>query len=561
MEHTDLSKDEVIIVDNASNDGTREWLSSLRIKNLKVILNLENFGYAKGNNIGIAQAKGNFVILLNNDTLVSEFWVDKLLSGFDQDVGLVGPISNRIGSMQQVSIPGVNNKNYLDLTARYIEKHKGEHYEVEKLCFFCVAIPLKIINRVGYLDENFGRGNFEDDDFCLRVRKEGFKLRIVEDCFVYHTGSVSFKKIKNSDYDSLISKNLRYFETKHSVTYSYENLVRDYEYILQNAQSSEVYLYRKPIYDLVNSAALINSRWKIRIKVLDSKYFHGLLSFIYKKFKTISNVSNLLRRVKLFLSNYGIEGVIGRLNEKVFQNFWKQSELPESCPKNIPIFIISFNRLFCLKQLVNYLVELGFKKNIVIIDNASTYEPLLNYLSSVDVRVVRLSKNLGHLALWKCGLFDNELSSAPFILTDCDVLPDKNCPRDFISLFYKRLLKDKNLTKVGFGLEITDLPEKYSRKKEVINWELRYWSNIDEQDERFYKAWIDTTFAVYRPNIKPYMSAWWKSLRSNYPYIARHYPWYITDDMPTEILIEESFYQKHIKDISSHWYSDSTKKL
>ena len=556
LEHTDLSRDEIIVVDNASTDGTQEWLNSLQIKNLRVILNSENFGYAKGNNIGIAQAQGDFVILLNNDTLVSKCWVDKLIRGFDHDVGLVGPISNRIGSMQQVSIPGVNRKNYLDLTTRYTAKHKTEQYEVEKLCFFCVAIPIRIIKRVGYLDENFGRGNFEDDDYCLRVRKEGFKLRIVEGCFIYHTGSVSFKKIKSSDYNALINKNLKYFETKHQVNYSFENVVRDYRNILQNAKSSEVYLYRKPIYDLVNSSIRVKSRWKTYVKAFDSKYFYGLISFVCKEWKKLHNVPTLLRKASRFYSNFGIVGISGRLNERLFDTLEKQPELPANCPKDIPIFIISFNRLFCLRQLVSYLVELGFKKNIVIIDNASTYGPLVDYLSSLDVKVVRLSKNLGHLALWKCGLFDKEISTAPFILTDCDVLPKENCPSDFIDFFYKRLLKDKDLTKVGFGLEISDLPEKYQRKKEVIEWELQYWLNVDEQDRGFYKAHIDTTFAVYRPNVKPYMSKWWRSLRSNYPYVARHYPWYITDDISREVLEEEFYYQKSAKSVSSHWYSD-----
>lgn len=362
LEHTDLSKDEIIVVDNASTDGTREWLNSLQIENLKIILNLKNFGYAKGNNIGIAQAEGDFVILLNNDTLVSEFWVDKLLSGFDQEVGLVGPISNRIGSMQQVSIPGVNSENYLDLTAKYVAKHKYEHFEVEKLCFFCVAIPMRIIRQVGYLDENFGRGNFEDDDYCLRVRKEGFKLRIVEDCFIYHTGSVSFKKIESSDYDALIDKNLKYFETKHDVDYSYENLVRDYTYILLNAKSTETYLFRKPIYDLVSSLVLVKTRWKRCIKTFDSKYLFGLISFIHQKLMRSRDIPFLLKKSERFYSNFGFVGVIGRLNEKIFHIFRKQPQLPETCPKNIPIFITSFNRLFCLRQLVNYLVELGYKK-------------------------------------------------------------------------------------------------------------------------------------------------------------------------------------------------------
>lgn len=556
-----LKKCEVIIVDNNSIDGTKEWLLSIKQQNLpnvQIILNTENFGYAEGNNIGILKARGDIVILLNNDTLLSKGWLDKLLSGFDETTGLVGPITNRIGSMQQVTFPGVTSLTFDEVTKRYTHLHANEYFDVEKLCFFCVAIKRSVIEKIGLLDKNFGIGNFEDDDYCFRVRSAGYKLRIAEGCFIYHMGSISFSKMNKSEYQALIQKNLKYFEKKHSVAYGYENLLRDYYYIKQHSSASESYLFRQPIYALINSQVKHNYLpvgLKAKIKKFDSQYLFGLIGRSYFLLKKVKKIHCRINVYHKFYQNYGIRGLVYRLKEKTQIVRYSAISLPSELPVNIPIFIISYNRLICLKQLVEYLSACGLEKNIVILDNNSTYPPLLDYLASIQVKVVYLKKNYGHLALWKSRLFESVITTQPFVLTDCDVIPDANCPLDFLNHFYSKLLKNEKLTKVGFALSIDDIPENYFRKKEVILWELKHWQHIDQRDPEFFDASIDTTFAVYRPNVMPYMSQWWSSARSNYPYIARHYPWYITNSSPENVLQEEKFYQESIKSKFSHWYS------
>ncbi|AQS51406.1 hypothetical protein PAEH1_07285 [Paenalcaligenes hominis] len=140
-----------------------------------------------------------------------------------------------------------------------------------------------------------------------------------------------------------------------------------------------------------------------------------------------------------------------------------------------PIFIIVFNRLEALRPVVSWLEQAGYK-NIHLIDNASTYPPLLDYLAASPHHVHTMQENHGHLVLWKSGQFDHIIQHQPFVLNDCDVLPSKNCPADVVERLAAILARYKNFTKVGLSLHIDDLPAHYAHKQQVIEWETPFWS-------------------------------------------------------------------------------------
>ena len=89
---------EIIIVDNASTDGTLDYLRRYESahSNVHVIANKENLGFAGGNNQGLALSKGEYVLLLNNDTVVTDGWLSRMLATLmnHPEAGLVGPMSN-----------------------------------------------------------------------------------------------------------------------------------------------------------------------------------------------------------------------------------------------------------------------------------------------------------------------------------------------------------------------------------------------------------------------------------------------------------------------------------
>ena len=219
---------ELIVIDNASTDSTQDSLRMFARQHdrVRIQTNDINKGFAGGNNDGIKLACGEFVILLNNDTLVPAGWLDRLLQQFDDNpmVGLIGPVTNSAGNEQRIELEGLNESNYERVAGDYIELQKGAWFSTKKLGFFCVAIRKDVIENIGLLDEAFGVGMFEDDDYCLRAKQAGYRLAVVEDCFVYHKGSISFKKLTNTEYIDLFDRNRIYYFKKHGVLWHYVDI-------------------------------------------------------------------------------------------------------------------------------------------------------------------------------------------------------------------------------------------------------------------------------------------------------------------------------------------------
>lgn len=211
---------EVVVVDNASTDGTREYLSALasREPRLKVILNADNRGFAGGNNDAIREASGEILVLLNSDTQVSDGWLEGLCGPLARDpsVGLLGPVSNSVGNEQRIFTRGETPAEILEEGAAWTLASAGDAFETGRLGFFCVATRRDVVEKVGPLDEGYGLGFFEDDDYCIRVRNAGYRLLCVEDVFVYHRGSVSFGKMPGK-VRALLKSNRRRLERKFGI--------------------------------------------------------------------------------------------------------------------------------------------------------------------------------------------------------------------------------------------------------------------------------------------------------------------------------------------------------
>ncbi len=214
--------------------------------------------------------------------------------------------------------------------------------------------------------------------------------------------------------------------------------------------------------------------------------------------------------------------------------------------KNIPIVINNFNRLTMMLKLIDSLTSRGYN-NIHIIDNASTYPPLLDWYEKCPYTVYRLEENVGHLAFWQTGLY-RKFWGQYVAYTDSDVELHPDCPGDFMGKFTGLLRKYPKALKVGFSIMLEDLPDCYDKKKEVQQWESQFWQK--EVEKGVYEAPIDTTFAVYRPyfigEIVDFSSFY---LRVAPPYTIRHLPWYTDSSNPTD---EELYYLTRVK-TCTHW--------
>jgi hypothetical protein len=215
--------------------------------------------------------------------------------------------------------------------------------------------------------------------------------------------------------------------------------------------------------------------------------------------------------------------------------------------RDIPIVINNFNRLDSLKQLINSLEKRRYT-NIYIIDNLSTYPPLLEYYKTCSCKIFYLKENIGFNALWLSGLY-KKFKNNYFVYTDSDVVPVDECPDDFLLFFYNSLQNHRMARKVGFSLKIDDIPDCNALKDSIISWEGQFY-NYFKSDELLYRAPIDTTFALYRPRGKRKHAANnIEMYRTAYPYMARHLPWYFDSNNPDE---ENRYYLEHSK-IITYW--------
>ncbi len=204
---------ELIVVDNNSTDGTVSWLKEQ--DDIKLILNNENYGVAKGWNQGIELSKGENILLLNNDVIVTPNWLYNLDSCLwsNSEIGAVSCLSNHVSNKQRIEVGYSDITSMLDFASEFNIQDSRKYESRDKLIGFCLLIKREVINKVGLLDEQFFPGNFEDDDYCMRILEAKYKLVLSKDTFIHHFGNISFKN-NDLDYKKILRKNKEKFKKK-----------------------------------------------------------------------------------------------------------------------------------------------------------------------------------------------------------------------------------------------------------------------------------------------------------------------------------------------------------
>lgn len=209
---------ELIFIDNGSTDETHVYLEQLKGSrdNIRLIFNDSNLGFAKANNQGIRIAEGDYILLLNNDVILTEGWLERLICCAENDpmIGVVGPSTNKAVGQQVVALTvEYEQRDIARAASLLLMKNAGYWSEAHRIIGFCMLIKKEVIEKTGMLDERFGPGGFEDYDFCLRVNQTGYKIVIANDVFVYHMGGRGYTG-NNLDYDKLRQKNVQIFINK-----------------------------------------------------------------------------------------------------------------------------------------------------------------------------------------------------------------------------------------------------------------------------------------------------------------------------------------------------------
>lgn len=207
-------------------------------------------------------------------------------------------------------------------------------------------------------------------------------------------------------------------------------------------------------------------------------------------------------------------------------------------------FVIMFNRLTWPKALCERLSDEGM--DVILIDNGSVYPPLLEWYKKCPYKIHHLPDHYGHRSLWQSKIID-QYKDEYYLVTDHD-LDISSVPKDFVDVLMDGFQYD--VVKSGLSLKIDDLPDN-AYAWEVYNWEKKFWQT--EKRGMFYFSDIDTTIAVYKRDRVPMDDSdkFFRAVRADKPYEARHLPWYNTPENLTE---EEKFYMDNIKRIG-YWTS------
>lgn len=210
---------ELILVDNGSTDGAEAACAARaqadqRIRYLTLTTNL---GFGGGMNAGAGHASGEWIVLVNSDTLWPPSALARLLQvaqAQPSTVAMIGPVTNAAGNGQALHLPGASFAQAVEWGERVMQCPTGLTPATYRTDFFCVAIRRSAWQQLNGLDPVFGLGYFEDFDFSLRLRSAGYEQVIAEDVFIVHAGSVSFGAYPNEQ-RKLMKRNLAIFKRRH----------------------------------------------------------------------------------------------------------------------------------------------------------------------------------------------------------------------------------------------------------------------------------------------------------------------------------------------------------
>ncbi len=241
----------IILVDDNSENPTRSFLEEVSAENPLRFTLIQNdgpnakHGYTYASNIGLHASHADYVILLNSDTIVTDGWVDRMITcaQSDERIGVVGPLSNTASwqSIPEISGPDgdwahnlLPNGYDVEGMGKKLNENSGHIYpKVRLLNGFCLMLTRKVINEIGYMDEKtFGRGFAEEDDYNSRCIKAGFKLAVADDTYVFHSQSKSYSNEKRMQLSALSGEALR---KKHGTDFIEQSCAQTLEHFVMDS--------------------------------------------------------------------------------------------------------------------------------------------------------------------------------------------------------------------------------------------------------------------------------------------------------------------------------------
>ncbi len=255
--YTDSEFFELIVIDNHSKDGTKNYLKSLeKEKGIRLICNDHNMGYARGNNQGLRMAEGEMIGLLNNDILLSPRWLENVIKTFEEhkDAGLVSPVM--LIDLEESSGISCRKENYMRFGMEYAAKAECSSEKFLYPQFSCVFLKRELLDTVGYLDEKFTPAFYEDDDYTIRTWRKGYNCYICNRSFYFHDHSATSRHIHNS----IMSRNEKYLEEKDYLAYKVCMLWNENIKLKKEAEKTLYYKVKRIVKKIIKKPSVPQNR-------------------------------------------------------------------------------------------------------------------------------------------------------------------------------------------------------------------------------------------------------------------------------------------------------------
>lgn len=304
ISNTDDVDYRLIIIDNASNDETKNYLESLKGllgHKAMVVRNEKNLGFVKAANQGLRLSDAPYVCLLNNDTLVTKGWLSEMIAVAQAvpNIGLVNPSSNNLG---QKPAKGEPIESY---AAKLTEFH-GKYVEIGSAIGFCMMVKRSVIEKIGVFDEIYGMGNFEDTDYSRRAVKEGFLCVRACGAYVYHREGSSFGR--DSVFDENFERNRQIYEFRWGKR-------RWIAYILDPVDEFTLAMFNNDALKTVRNGYWV---WVFSKNRLALPQHSNIIQAEYKKGFYLSTLFKILFKKKKFSQIYVSDKRFANLLEKLY---------------------------------------------------------------------------------------------------------------------------------------------------------------------------------------------------------------------------------------------------
>ncbi len=250
----------VVLVENGSAENSKKAVKQqfeefclARQQKGDILIDLEkNLGFSGGNNKGIKhlleQPDITHIMLLNADTVVSNYWLENLLK---QNALITGPVSNSGAGIQTIFCDRElqKDKSSIGIVQEIADQRYKLFKDVSVLCefvsFFAMLIERSVFDMVGLLDERFFPGYFEDDDYCMRAAEKSIEMVVARDCYMHHFGESSFGKVVEKN--DIVLENLERFQAKWGVVHKgrehliYQSALMDFETACKGKVDSAIF--------------------------------------------------------------------------------------------------------------------------------------------------------------------------------------------------------------------------------------------------------------------------------------------------------------------------------